>query len=184
MVLGFLSSNLESWLVFPPLQIKTMNPKKKYVCATCKSNFDLFGLYSHMKKVRNQKARFSIQFIPSLKRSFSGTWITNYSGGSKTELGKPNTIRNPNKKLFGFGMVLIWSGRVSHSYSHSYSSNPDHSKSEPSQIRTILFGFWMVGPYRDAPSQIQTPFQNWTPCTIRIPNVFGIQVAPVYSSDR
>jgi hypothetical protein len=40
-------------LFYPKPSVKTMNQKKKYVCATCKSNFDLFGLYSHMKKVNN-----------------------------------------------------------------------------------------------------------------------------------
>jgi hypothetical protein len=28
-----------------------MSQRKKFVCATCKSNFDLFGLFSHMKQV-------------------------------------------------------------------------------------------------------------------------------------
>ena len=44
------------------LQVKTMNPKKKYVCATCKSNFDLFGLYSHMKKVANKLGCFYVSY--------------------------------------------------------------------------------------------------------------------------
>ena len=41
-----------------------------------------------------------------------------YSGGSKTELGKPNTIRKPNVLKFGFRMV-----RFSNHHSKS-----EHSK--------------------------------------------------------
>ena len=44
--LGFLLRDL-----YPDNFVKTMNPRKKYVCAVCKSVCDLFGLFSHMKTV-------------------------------------------------------------------------------------------------------------------------------------
>ena len=37
--------------IYPNSAAKTMNPKKKYVCAVCKSVCDLFGLFTHMKTV-------------------------------------------------------------------------------------------------------------------------------------
>ena len=44
---------LESLLrdLYPFSIVKTMNPRKKYVCAVCKSVCDLFGLFTHMKTV-------------------------------------------------------------------------------------------------------------------------------------
>ena len=44
---------LESLLrdLYPFSTVKTMNPRKKYVCAVCKSVCDLFGLFTHMKTV-------------------------------------------------------------------------------------------------------------------------------------
>ena len=37
--------------LYPTSTVKTMNPRKKYVCAVCKSVCDLFGLFTHMKTV-------------------------------------------------------------------------------------------------------------------------------------
>lgn len=37
--------------LYPPQPTKTMNPRKKYLCAVCKSTCDLFGLFAHMKRV-------------------------------------------------------------------------------------------------------------------------------------
>lgn len=37
--------------LYPKHSTKTVNPKKKYVCAVCKSVCDLFGLFLHMKQV-------------------------------------------------------------------------------------------------------------------------------------
>ena len=46
-------SELRSCLnrLYPPMTTKTMDPHKKYVCATCKSSYDLMGLFLHMKQV-------------------------------------------------------------------------------------------------------------------------------------
>lgn len=42
--------------LYPGQEAKIMNPKKKYVCAVCKSVCDLFGLFIHMKQVRKSKS--------------------------------------------------------------------------------------------------------------------------------
>ena len=36
----------------PPSSALLLDPKKKYVCAVCKSVCDLYGLFLHMKQVR------------------------------------------------------------------------------------------------------------------------------------
>ena len=41
-------------MLYPKSRAKQMNPKKKYVCAVCKSSCDLYGLFNHMKQVRNK----------------------------------------------------------------------------------------------------------------------------------
>ena len=38
-------------MLYPKSRAKQMNPKKKYVCAVCKSSCDLYGLFLHMKQV-------------------------------------------------------------------------------------------------------------------------------------
>ena len=38
-------------MMYPKSRAKPMNPKKKYVCAVCKSPCDLYGLFFHMKQV-------------------------------------------------------------------------------------------------------------------------------------
>ncbi len=40
--------------LYPANNVQTMNQKKKYVCAVCKSVCDLFGLFVHMKQVSCQ----------------------------------------------------------------------------------------------------------------------------------
>ena len=54
---------------------------------------------------------------------FHHSQLVGYSGGSKTELGKPNTIPIPNVLMFWFRMVPFSNGRLS----------PNHSKSEHSK---------------------------------------------------
>ncbi len=41
--------------LYPSSGVRTMNQKKKYVCAVCKSVCDLFGLFLHMKQVPSLK---------------------------------------------------------------------------------------------------------------------------------
>ena len=38
-------------MMYPKNRTKPMNPRKKYVCAVCKSPCDLYGLFFHMKQV-------------------------------------------------------------------------------------------------------------------------------------
>ena len=38
-------------MLYPKSKAKGMNPRKKYVCAVCKSSCDLYGLFLHMKQV-------------------------------------------------------------------------------------------------------------------------------------
>ena len=44
--------------LYPKQIVKTMNPKKKYVCAVCKSVCDLYGLFVHMKQVKLHSLAF------------------------------------------------------------------------------------------------------------------------------
>ena len=39
--------------LYPPITARPLDPKKKYVCAVCKSVCDLFGLFLHMKEVHH-----------------------------------------------------------------------------------------------------------------------------------
>ena len=39
--------------LYPPTTTKILDPKKKYVCAVCKSVCDLIGLFMHMKEVHH-----------------------------------------------------------------------------------------------------------------------------------
>lgn len=50
-------------MLYPKSRAKQMNPKKKYVCAVCKSSCDLYGLFNHMKQVRNKNIIFPYNFF-------------------------------------------------------------------------------------------------------------------------
>ena len=52
--------------LYPKQMVKTMNPKKKYVCAVCKSVCDLYGLFVHMKQVNTV-----LLYLLSLSSSFN-----------------------------------------------------------------------------------------------------------------
>jgi hypothetical protein len=39
--------------LYPPITARSLDPKKKYVCAVCKSVCDLYGLFLHMKEVHH-----------------------------------------------------------------------------------------------------------------------------------
>jgi hypothetical protein len=39
--------------LYPPISGRSLDPKKKYVCAVCKSVCDLYGLFIHMKEVHH-----------------------------------------------------------------------------------------------------------------------------------
>ena len=71
-------------MLYPKSRAKQMNPKKKYVCAVCKSSCDLYGLFNHMKQVRNKNIIFPYNYLFGYLECFiylqnyEKSWIWNY----------------------------------------------------------------------------------------------------------
>ena len=57
-------------MLYPKSRAKQMNPKKKYVCAVCKSSCDLYGLFNHMKQVRYKNIIFPYKFFEIIYAEF------------------------------------------------------------------------------------------------------------------
>ncbi len=67
-------------LLYPPQVTKTMNARKKYVCAVCKSVCNLFGLFVHMKQVHKgllcQYCLKLFKRVPDLEQHMRGAHRT------------------------------------------------------------------------------------------------------------